>query len=155
MFRSPFSMYSVTMHSGSDDTHTHSNRMMLGSFRRDMIFISFRKSFLTDRQIAGEETFQTHSFEVLSALDRLVFFPKDGRNKITFSDTLPQQSFRLIIYYIRKWQGMYLFYSFSFNHSLFFYETHTVRYNNINNYIVNYLWSTLQKRKNNIAQQIK
>lgn len=52
MLRSPFSMYSVTMHSGSDDTHTHSSRMMLGSFRRDMIFISFRKSFLMDR---GEE----------------------------------------------------------------------------------------------------
>lgn len=49
MLRSPFSMYSVTMHSGSDDTHTHSSRMMLGSFRRDMIFISFRKSFLIDR----------------------------------------------------------------------------------------------------------
>lgn len=46
MLRSPFSMYSVTMHKGSEDTHTHSSRMMLGSFRRDMILISFRKSFL-------------------------------------------------------------------------------------------------------------
>lgn len=55
MLRSPFSMYSVTMHSGSDDTHTHSSRMMLGSFRRDMIFISFRKSFLTDRQDGWRE----------------------------------------------------------------------------------------------------
>lgn len=48
MLRSPFSMYSVTMHSGSDDMHTQSSRMMFGSFRRDMIFISFRKSFLMD-----------------------------------------------------------------------------------------------------------
>lgn len=47
ILRSPFSMYSVTMHNGSEDTHTHSSRMMLGSFRRDMILISFRKSFLT------------------------------------------------------------------------------------------------------------
>lgn len=47
MLRSPFSMYSVTMHNGSEDTHTHRSRMMLGSFRRDMILISFRKSFLT------------------------------------------------------------------------------------------------------------
>lgn len=46
ILRSPFSMYSVTMHNGSEDTHTHSSRMMLGSFRRDMILISFRKSFL-------------------------------------------------------------------------------------------------------------
>lgn len=59
MLRSPFSMYSVTMHSGSDDTHTHSSRMMFGSFRRDMILISFRKSFLTDRwrQRFGEMLF--------------------------------------------------------------------------------------------------
>ena len=49
MLRSPFSMYSVTMHSGSDATHTHSSWMMLGSLSRDMIFISFRKSFLGTR----------------------------------------------------------------------------------------------------------
>lgn len=58
MLRSPFSMYSVTMHSGSDDTHTHSSRMMLGSFRRDIIFISFRKSFLIDGQIKERKHFQ-------------------------------------------------------------------------------------------------
>lgn len=58
MLRSPFSMYSVTMHSGSDDTHTHSSRMMLGSFSRDIIFISFRKSFLMEKQMEGEE--RTH-----------------------------------------------------------------------------------------------
>lgn len=45
--RSPFSIYSVIMHSGSSAMHTASSRMMLGSFSRDMILISFRKSFLS------------------------------------------------------------------------------------------------------------
>lgn len=45
-FRSPHSMYSVTIQRGSLLTHTPSRRMMLGSFRRDRIFTSFRKSFL-------------------------------------------------------------------------------------------------------------
>lgn len=45
-FKSPHSMYSVTMQRGSLLTHTPSRRMMLGSFRRDRIFTSFRKSFL-------------------------------------------------------------------------------------------------------------
>lgn len=40
-------MYSVIMHSGSSVMHTASSRMMLGSFSRDMILISFRKSFLS------------------------------------------------------------------------------------------------------------
>lgn len=52
-FKSPFSMYSVIMHSGSVSTHTASRRTMLGSLRRDMIRISFRKSFLQH----GEEGF--------------------------------------------------------------------------------------------------
>lgn len=46
--RSPLSMYSVTMHRGSLLTHTPSNRIIFGSFRRDKIFTSFRKSFLQD-----------------------------------------------------------------------------------------------------------
>lgn len=49
-FRSPFSMYSVIMHSGSVSTHTARRRTMLGSLRRDMIRISFRKSFLQHGQ---------------------------------------------------------------------------------------------------------
>lgn len=53
-FRSPFSMYSVIMHSGSVSTHTARRRTMLGSLRRDMIRISFRKSFLQH----GEEGYQ-------------------------------------------------------------------------------------------------
>lgn len=57
ILRSPFSMYSVTMHNGSEDTHTHSSRMMLGSFRRDMILISFRKSFLTGERKGDITTF--------------------------------------------------------------------------------------------------
>lgn len=44
--RSPFSMYSVIMHRGSSAMHTAKRRMMLASLSRDMIFISFRKSFL-------------------------------------------------------------------------------------------------------------
>lgn len=75
MLRSPFSMYSVTMHSGSDDTHTHSSRMMLGSFSRDMIFISFRKSFLMDRRMEEEERRRFHlRYFQLSVSDCLVFF---------------------------------------------------------------------------------
>jgi len=46
MLRSPFSMYSVIIHRGSELIHTASSLMMLGSFNRDMIFISFKKSFL-------------------------------------------------------------------------------------------------------------
>lgn len=53
--RSPHSMYSVTMHRGSLLTHTPSKRIMLGSFRRDKIFTSFRKSFLHD-DTQGEVT---------------------------------------------------------------------------------------------------
>lgn len=64
MLRSPFSMYSVTMHSGSDDTHTQSSRMMFGSFRRDMIFISFRKSLLVD----GERILKQHVYKQSSVL---------------------------------------------------------------------------------------
>lgn len=45
-WRSPFSMYSVIMQRGSSFTHTPNKRMMFGSFSRDMILISFRKSFL-------------------------------------------------------------------------------------------------------------
>lgn len=45
-FKSPHSMYSVTIHRGSLLTHTPSSRMMFGSFKRDRIFTSFRKSFL-------------------------------------------------------------------------------------------------------------
>lgn len=39
-------MYSVIMHRGSELMHTPRSRMMLGSFNRDIIFISFKKSFL-------------------------------------------------------------------------------------------------------------
>lgn len=53
--RSPLSIYSVTIHKGSLLTHTPSNRMMLGSFRRDKIFTSFRKSFLQNGR-QGEVT---------------------------------------------------------------------------------------------------
>lgn len=45
-FKSPHSMYSVTIQRGSLLTHTPSRRMMFGSFRRDRILTSFRKSFL-------------------------------------------------------------------------------------------------------------
>lgn len=48
-FKSPHSMYSVTMQRGSLLTHTPSSLMMFGSFRRDRIFTSFRKSFLPGR----------------------------------------------------------------------------------------------------------
>lgn len=48
--RSPFSMYSVIIQRGSLQMHTASSRMMLGSFKRDMIFISFRKSLLRNQK---------------------------------------------------------------------------------------------------------
>lgn len=51
-FRSPFSMYSVIIQRGSLQMHTASSRMMLGSFKRDMIFISFRKSLLQDQKMS-------------------------------------------------------------------------------------------------------
>lgn len=49
-FKSPHSMYSVTIQRGSLLTHTPSRRMMFGSFRRDRILTSFRKSFLPGRE---------------------------------------------------------------------------------------------------------
>lgn len=49
--RSPLSMYSVTIHRGSLLTHTPSSWMIFGSFRRDKIFTSFRKSFLRKKSL--------------------------------------------------------------------------------------------------------
>lgn len=64
-------MYSVTMQSGSEDTHTHSSRMMLGSLRRAMILISFRKSFLKKKAKweGSNRGSWTHKLSVRTALE--------------------------------------------------------------------------------------
>lgn len=89
-FRSPHSMYSVTIHKGSLLTHTPSSRMMFGSFRRDKIFTSFRKSFLKERKKKihqrkrRELVKQEKEIKVNKSESRFLLWPNDSLKINTF-----------------------------------------------------------------------